>query len=84
LHEYILFHLNGYVNFAVALRSIGIDDPEMANVIYMLVATALTIVAALLSWNLLEKPFLSLKKYFPYDKPKIVKMEPSIASVSNL
>lgn len=35
-------------------------------VLFMIVATALTFAAALVSWNVLEKPFLSLKRHFRY------------------
>lgn len=34
--------------------------------LFMAVATALAFCASLLSWNLLEKPFLSLKRHFRY------------------
>jgi peptidoglycan/LPS O-acetylase OafA/YrhL len=40
----------------------------------------LSFVLALLSWNLLEKPFLSLKRYFPYSR--VVRQAPHVAPVA--
>ena len=46
---------------------VGIAGNGGASVaLFMIVATILTFSAALLSWNLLEKPFLSLKRHFRY------------------
>jgi peptidoglycan/LPS O-acetylase OafA/YrhL len=46
---------------------VGIAGNGAASVaLFMLVATILTFSAALLSWNLLEKPFLLLKRHFRY------------------
>jgi len=46
---------------------VGIAGEGLASVVlFILVATLLTFSAALLSWNLLEKPFLSLKRHFRY------------------
>ena len=39
-------------------------------VVYMVLVTGLTFVAAWVSWQVLEKPFLALKSRYPYfDKP---------------
>lgn len=46
---------------------VGLAGNGAASVaLFMLMATVLTFSAALLSWNLLEKPFLSLKRHFRY------------------
>jgi hypothetical protein len=36
----------------------------------MIISTALALAAAWLSWNLYEKFFLSLKRYFEYRQPQ--------------
>ena len=36
----------------------------MAQLLFFLVATTITVVLALISWNLFEKHFLKLKRYF--------------------
>lgn len=63
------------VDFTKLLHSLGSDDPVLGILMFIAVAMILTITAALISWNILEKPFLSLKKYFPYDKPRNVMTE---------
>ncbi|OYV05414.1 MAG: hypothetical protein CFE26_11725 [Verrucomicrobiales bacterium VVV1] len=46
---------------------VGIAGNGVASVVlFMIAASLLTFSAALVSWNLLEKPFLSLKRHFRY------------------
>jgi len=37
-----------------------------ANAVATVIALALSIAAALLSWHLVERPFLTLKRFVPY------------------
>ncbi len=56
---------------AVLVRVVGLPIPIGGTQLpwqlgFFLLCTAVTIVLALLSWHLMEKRFLALKKYFPY------------------
>jgi peptidoglycan/LPS O-acetylase OafA/YrhL len=56
---------------AVLVRVVGMPIPIGGTQLpwqlgFFLLCTAVTIVLALLSWNLMEKRFLALKRYFPY------------------
>ncbi len=46
-------------------RAFGFLD----GVSYIAAVAGISMAAALISWKLIEQPFLNLKKYFPYEKP---------------
>jgi peptidoglycan/LPS O-acetylase OafA/YrhL len=48
--------------------------PALNILLHIAAATVVTLVVALLSWNLYEKQFLKLKRYFDYSK--VIKAEP--------
>lgn len=50
---------------AVSRQRPGGDATGIRDVIYFVVAVGITILIAELSWHLLEKPFLRLKRWFP-------------------
>ncbi len=52
------------------VQFIGIDEPFMYDVVYYGIMLSATLLAAVLSWNILEQPFLRLKRLFPYDGAK--------------
>lgn len=54
-------------------------DGAVSLLLFNLIAFALSLSAALVSWHLLEKPLLALKRYFPYPRAE-EENEGSIAS----
>jgi peptidoglycan/LPS O-acetylase OafA/YrhL len=49
--------------------------PILANILFLLVGTGVTVQIAWLSWNGFEKQFLKLKKYFEYEHDQMVTAE---------
>ena len=45
---------------------VEIDDSIIATILYTILATSISIFIAWVSWELIEKPILRLKKYFKY------------------
>jgi peptidoglycan/LPS O-acetylase OafA/YrhL len=50
-----------------------------AYLLWLSMATGVTVAVALVSWHVVEKPFLSLKRFFPYHSPEVA---PSTITVS--
>jgi peptidoglycan/LPS O-acetylase OafA/YrhL len=55
--------------FGVDLLRKPLHSYTLAGLVFTLLATAASLVAAKLSWHLLESPCLALKRHFPYNAP---------------
>ena len=63
-HYPILFFRPSFLTFSGIPKLFG--SQLHANLLYLVLATSLTVVLALVSWHLCEKQFLKLKALFPY------------------
>jgi peptidoglycan/LPS O-acetylase OafA/YrhL len=63
LHEPVIYLLRRHHIFSVGDY---IDRPLLGLLLNLLVVPAVSLVAAILSWHLLEFPFVRLKRKFPY------------------
>ena len=74
--SYAIYLFNQPVKYALLKYVWHFDDPTQEftslapQIIFFLVATALTVALAWLSWHLFEKHFLKLKDWFPMSGPK--------------
>ena len=57
------------VPLAYLFSKIHLQLPFARVIVAIAVGTGLTYIAALISWNLLESPFLRLKRKFPLAEP---------------
>jgi peptidoglycan/LPS O-acetylase OafA/YrhL len=63
-HHPMLFFKQGILPLSIVPTIYGSQLPR--QFVYVIVATAMSVVIAMASWHLVEKPFLNLKKLFPY------------------
>jgi peptidoglycan/LPS O-acetylase OafA/YrhL len=63
-HHPILFFKPGILPLAMIPTIYG--SQLLRQLVYLLVATAASVVLAMASWHLIEKQFLNMKKLFPY------------------
>jgi len=77
LHYTIMWVLLANADFLQLMKSIASYSPSLESLVYMTILYGLSIVAALISWNVVERPALKLKRFFSYDKPKSIKAEPT-------
>jgi peptidoglycan/LPS O-acetylase OafA/YrhL len=74
--SYAIYLFNQPVKYALLKYVWHFDDPTQEftslapQIIFFLVATALTVALAWLSWHLFEKHFLKLKDWFPMSDQK--------------
>ena len=57
-------------------RILGLELP--VQVAFIVFATGLTLALALVSWHLWERPFLYLKRWFPYQRPAPSMLTPEV------
>ncbi|HLO17856.1 MAG TPA: acyltransferase [Anaerolineales bacterium] len=69
-HHPIVFYLKKHmISVEILPRFIGLQLP--GQILFILVATSISLVFALLSWHLYEQHFLKLKYLFPYEDRRI-------------
>jgi peptidoglycan/LPS O-acetylase OafA/YrhL len=65
-----------------AKKFFHVDVSTLGTPVLFLINSSVVLLVSWLSWKLIEKPILSLKKYFEYDKNKVRGAEP--VAVNNL
>jgi peptidoglycan/LPS O-acetylase OafA/YrhL len=66
-HHPILFFKTGVVPLALVPSVLG--SQLLRQLVFLVIATAVSVTIAFLSWHLFEKRFLKLKAFFPYRSP---------------
>ena len=68
-HHPMLFFTQGILPLAIVPTIYGSQLPR--QIVYLLVATMVSVVMGMASWHLVEKQFLNLQKLFPYLRSRL-------------
>jgi peptidoglycan/LPS O-acetylase OafA/YrhL len=69
IHAFVFDYLTRLFNFAAA-PNLSLRQAFLHGASFVILAFTLSILAAMLSWRVLEQPFLRLKAFFPYESER--------------